>query len=130
MTRLLTVFAVAALALPAAALAEDPPSPQERANGARVCAQLKQSMGAATFQLTYRNMGACVSKWAHDRSEREEVAEDVQTTLKAAKSCKRDRAADRAAFAAKSGSGANAFGKCVSATARKLEAEAEQSSTG
>ncbi len=125
----ITALAVVALALPAAALAEDPPSPQERANGARTCKQLRESMGADTFKLTYRNLGACVSKWAHEHQEandatsspreaKAEVAEEVQATLNAAKSCKRDRTADRAAFAAKWGSGANAFGKCVSSHAK------------
>ena len=39
--------------------------------------------------------------------------------MKAAKACKAERVADKAAFTAKYGGKANAFGKCVSSKSKK-----------
>lgn len=54
--------------------------------------------------------GKCVSSKAKTANEQQEAA-----TMKAAKACKAERAADRTAFTAKyGGKAASAFGKCVS----------------
>ena len=49
---------------------------------------------------------------------------EVATYKNAAKECKAERSADAAAFAAEWGTKKNAFGKCVSKTARENEQEA------
>jgi hypothetical protein len=60
--------------------------------------------------------GKCVSSKARATIEAQEAK-----TLKAAKACKAERAADRAAFTAKyGGKASSAFGKCVSAKSKKL----------
>lgn len=59
--------------------------------------------------------GKCVSSKASAASAQQEAA-----TLKAAKACKAERAADRTAFTAKyGGKAASAFGKCVSSKSKK-----------
>ncbi|MGH2980373.1 MAG: hypothetical protein ACRDLQ_12170 [Solirubrobacterales bacterium] len=66
-------------------------------------------------------LGKCVSQTQTEL--RAEAAADIET---AAKECKAERKADRAAFASKYGTNANkrnAFGKCVSKTVRENEAE-------
>jgi hypothetical protein len=115
--RKLTLAALLALAVPAAALAaDDAPSPTDLAQAA--CRSEKAQMGTSTFKATYAAITpsgatrACVAK-------RDGGAE---TALKnAAKACKAERAADPAAFTAKYGTnknGNNAYGKCVSGKAR------------
>jgi hypothetical protein len=114
--RKVTLAALLALAVPAAAFADDTPSPTDVALAA--CTSEKAQMGTRTFKATYAASTAfaattaCVAK-------RDGGAE---TALKnAAKACKAERAADPAAFTTKYGTnknGKNAYGKCVSATAR------------
>jgi hypothetical protein len=114
--RKLTLAALLALAVPAAALADEAPSPTDVAQAA--CKSEKAHMGTRTFKATYAASTAsgatavCVAK-------RDGGAE---TALKnAAKACKAERAADPAAFTSKYGTnknGKNAYGKCVSAKAR------------
>jgi hypothetical protein len=59
--------------------------------------------------------GKCVSSKAKAATAQQEAA-----TLKAAKACKAERAADRAAFVAKyGGKAASAFGQCVSSKSKK-----------
>jgi hypothetical protein len=59
--------------------------------------------------------GKCVSSKASAAGAQQEAA-----TLKAAKACKAERAADRTAFTAKyGGKAASAFGKCVSSKSKK-----------
>lgn len=145
---LVSALVMAAL-VPAAALA-DPGSGQDRQNAARACKGLQVSMGAS-FGQTYRNFGACVSKWAQEQHQNrheaeeacasesrqggafarcvraklaEESAADVKATRNAAKTCKAERKADAASFSAAYGSGRNAFGKCVSKLAQQADAEA------
>ena len=111
-----TLAALLALAVPAAALADEAPSPTDLAQAA--CKSEKAQMGTRTFKATHATSTAsgatkvCVAK-------RDGGAE---TALKnAAKACKAERAADPAAFTTKYGTnknGKNAYGKCVSATAR------------
>jgi hypothetical protein len=62
------------------------------------------------------SFGKCVSATSTDADHADQAA-----TIAAAKSCKTEQAADRAAFAKKYGTNAktsNAFGKCVSAAAK------------
>ena len=111
-----TLAALLALAVPAAALADEAPSPTDLAQAA--CKSEKAQMGTRTFKATHATRTAsgatkvCVAK-------RDGGAE---TALKnAAKACKAERAADPAGFTTKYGTnknGKNAYGKCVSATAR------------
>jgi hypothetical protein len=105
------------LALPVAAVAaDDGPSPVDLAKAA--CQSEKAQMGAKTFKAVYAAgtvsgaTKACVAK--RDGG----AGTDVKN---AAKTCKAERAADPAAFASKWGTNKNdrnAYGKCVSATAR------------
>jgi hypothetical protein len=114
--RKLTLAVLLALAVPAAALADEAPSPTDLAQAA--CRTEKSQMGTRTFKATYTASTAsgatkvCVAK--RDGS--------AGTALKnAAKACKAERAADPAAFTTKYGTnknGKNAFGKCVSKTAK------------
>ena len=112
----LILAALLALAVPAAALADEAPSPTDLAQAA--CKSEKAQMGTRTFKATHATSTAsgatkvCVAK-------RDGGAE---TALKnAAKACKAERAADPAAFTTKYGTnknGKNAYGKCVSTKAR------------
>ena len=138
---LLAALATAAI-LPVAAYADEA-SPSDKANGARSCQALRTSMGA-TFAQTYRTFGACVSAWSRaehqNRHEAEtackaanpdarggvvqrcvqaklkaERAAERAATVRAAKACKAERTSlGAAAFTARYGGKANAFGRCVS----------------
>jgi hypothetical protein len=112
MRSLLIVAAVALLALPAAALADDPTTDAKRA-----CKAEKHALGTKLFKQTHaakstaKAMDNCVAKRAPA------VAADAKN---AAHECKAERKADPDAFAAKYGknaNGNNAFGKCVSGKA-------------
>jgi hypothetical protein len=66
--------------------------------------------------------GKCVSAAAKQADTADEQAQE-----NAAKTCKKERSADKAAFTAKwgkNGNKRNAFGKCVSATAKQQEQQA------
>jgi hypothetical protein len=96
-----------------------------RTNAAKACkaemdmpeAVFRAAHGGQSFAEFYgknRNdknaFGKCVSSKAQAANAQQEAA-----LMKAAKACKAERAADRAAFTAKyGGKAANAFGKCVS----------------
>jgi hypothetical protein len=112
MRSLLIVAAVALLALPAAALAEDSTSDAKAA-----CKAEKRAMGTKLFKQTYaakstaKAMANCVDK------REPAVAEDAKN---AAKECKDERELDPDAFAEKYGknkNGKNGYGKCVSGKA-------------
>ena len=66
--------------------------------------------------------GKCVSAKAKT-AEATEVKAQTKDNVNAAKTCKAAKKADAAAFAAKWGTKANAFGKCVSSTAKASAAE-------
>ena len=116
---------VMALVLPLAAMA-DTSTPRPTTVASQICTQLKASMGAASFGATYGSnasksnaFGKCVSQ---------NVKAATRDLNSAAKSCTTERAQDAAAFATKYGSNGkagtkgaskNAFGKCVSAAARR-----------
>ena len=113
----LAFVAVVAAIAPTAAAAHDPaPAPAESATSA--CRAEKHAMGTKVFKQTYaakstaKAMAACVAK-------REPAAED--DAKNAAQACKAERAADPDAFAEQWGKKHNAFGKCVSATAKADE---------
>jgi hypothetical protein len=96
-----------------------------RTNAAKACkaemampeAAFRTAHGGKSFAEFYgknknaRNAyGKCVSSKAQTADQQQEAA-----TMNAAKACKAERAADRAAFTAKyGGKAASAFGKCVS----------------
>jgi hypothetical protein len=112
-----TIIAIAAaLALPAAALADDTTATtKDSANAA--CKAEKAGMGAATFKATYGGksnaFGKCVSA-------RTKTIKGDKTN--AAKACKAEQAADATAFAKTYGTGKNgknAYGKCVSKKAKE-----------
>ena len=86
-------------------------------NAAKTC-KAERTADAAAFAAKYGTnpnkknaFGKCVSALA-----KAAVHEEASKTSSAAKSCKAELTADRAAFATKYGSARNAFGKCVSAS--------------
>ena len=103
-----------------------------RTNAAKAC-KAEMAMPEADFRAAHdgksfaeyygknendRNAyGKCVSSKAQTANAQQEAA-----TMKAAKACKAERAADRAAFTAKyGGKAASAFGKCVSSKRKKQQ---------
>ena len=73
--------------------------------------------------------GKCVSQTAKAKT-KEAVEDQVDADVSAAKACKQERKADPKAFAEKYGTNANkrnAFGKCVSKTAKAQQEADEQS---
>jgi len=99
---------------------------QNTANAAKTCSAERAGWVTAnhagkSFNESYgandndRNaFGKCVSQKAKVQTEAQQAA-----TLSAAKQCKADRAANRAAFDAAYGTKRNAFGKCVSAKSKQ-----------
>jgi hypothetical protein len=94
-----------------------------KTNAAKEC-KAEETADAAAFTKKYGTgkkganaYGKCVSGKAKAKTT-EAVKTEVKTDVNAAKSCKADRKADATAFAAKWGKARNAFGKCVSATAK------------
>jgi hypothetical protein len=130
MRKLVYLVAVAALAVPAFAVAATP-SPANQAAAVKQCTTERSAsgMGLSAFKLLYGTnanrsnaFGKCVSKLA---------SQNAQDTANASASCRTERSADPAAFANKYGTGkkhANAFGNCVSQTA-KAAAQAQQQAT-
>jgi hypothetical protein len=127
MRRLIWMVAAAALALPAIALAAGS-SPRSAAE--KQCRTELHSMGAAMFKATYGTnkngsnaFGKCVShRTAQDNSDQS------SSKTSAEQQCRTERSADPAAFKAKYGTNknqSNAFGKCVSETARTMASKAE-----
>lgn len=130
--RILTIGLVAAVLLPAAALA-DPTAPSDKANGARACQALRTSLGEATFKSTYGTnadksnaFGQCVSKWTRAEHQNRHEAETA---------CKAEQV--DAGFAAAHGGktfdqfygigkkGANALQRCIQAK-RQAASRAER----
>jgi hypothetical protein len=128
MRKLVYLVAVAALAVPAFAVAASP-SPADKAAAVKQCTAERTGMGASAFKLLYGTnanrsnaFGKCVSKLA---------TQNAKNRANAAASCRTERTADPTAFATKYGTGkkhANAFGNCVSQTA-KAAAKAQQQAT-
>jgi hypothetical protein len=121
---------VAALAVfPAAAAAEEP-SGADKQNAAEQCKAQRADMGPAAFNQLYGTnkgrknaFGKCVAKFARDEQKERKAAH-----ANAAKQCKAERDADRAAFEQKYGTGKNrknAHGKCVSQAEKADKDEAD-----
>jgi hypothetical protein len=118
---LIAIGLVAALALPAGALAK-PTDGHKRAAIAQCKAERgKTRLTREAFKAKYHSFSRCVRK---DAAEEKAQSEEAHTN--AAKECKAEREADPAAFQAKYGTNhnkRNAFGKCVSAKAKENKAE-------
>jgi hypothetical protein len=142
MKKLLTIACTAAaLAAPALASASNDPA----TNASKFCKQLAAASGgkhSATYAAAVRAMfpsashvnnnnayGKCVSNKTRE-NENETAKAEQQAHKNAAKTCKEQQSTDPAGFATQWGTKHNAYGKCVSATARAQEqkaAEQEQS---
>jgi hypothetical protein len=119
MRKIALLAATAALALSGAALADGSTGP----NPAQSCKQQRTAMGASAFKDLYGTnahktnaFGKCVAKQAGAQQKAEAAAAKAAPTK-----CRAERNADPAAFAQKYGTTkkkTNAFGKCVSATAK------------
>jgi hypothetical protein len=120
------------LVLPTVAGAKATPDRGDKRAAGTECKTLRGDTAATreAFLTKFRNFGACVTKKAV-----EEAVEEQQAHKNAAKECKAARLADPAKFQADWGTpgqnganhnGRNAFGKCVSATAKAKEHEADE----
>jgi hypothetical protein len=65
--------------------------------------------------------GQCVANWQHEH--KQQLDEHDQDRINAARQCRRDQRQGLAAFSAKWGTRRNAFGKCVSSTAKSQHTE-------
>src|SRR5215217_4523450 len=113
-------FALAAAA-PASAMAADTPSAAELAKAS--CKTQKAEMGTKVFKQTYSTKSVAKAVKACAGVTEVTAAEELKN---AAKTCKAERDADAAAFAAKYGTntnGKNAYGKCVSTLAKSAVEE-------
>jgi hypothetical protein len=137
LTLLTVAGAVAAFAAPAGA-AGKPDKPAKVPSAQQQCRTERSAMGATTFAMTYGTnsshknaFGKCVSKRNAATREARKAAKgdagktaktvkaEVKAEINAAKTCKQQRSDDADAFAEAWGGKRNAFGKCVSATARE-----------
>jgi hypothetical protein len=126
MRKIAPLAVAAALALSGVALAD---GPADDTSPARSCKDQRAAIGAAAFRDLYgtnrtkRNaFGKCVARLARTHESAEEHAADT-----APAACRAERDRDPAAFAERYGTnrrGTNAFGKCVSATAKAKGDEA------
>jgi hypothetical protein len=116
MGRIVTVIlALAALAAPAALA--DKPTRQNQQNAAQQCKAQLQKMGTKDFKALWKNLGQCVALTAQ---------QDQDNVTSAEEQCRADRAKDADAFATKWGKSKNAFGKCVSQTAKGMAQQQQQ----
>ena len=104
---------------------------EAKTNAAKEC-KAEQAADEAGFATTYGTgktksnaYGKCVSGKAKAQTA-ETVEEQVEARISASKSCKAERKADAVAFKAKYGGKSNAFGKCVSTTAKAQEDKPEE----
>jgi hypothetical protein len=118
MGRILTMIALLAAFCVPAALADQPTRPNGQ-NAAQQCKAQLKSMGTKDFHALWGNLGHCVALTAQ---------QDQENVKSAEKQCRADRAKDAAAFAQKWGTARNAFGKCVSQTAKSMS-QAQQQAT-
>jgi len=115
-----------ALVLPAAAGATPTPDKGDKRAAKTECKTLRGQTAATreAFRAEWGNFAAC---W---KAKAVEEAKEEQTAHKnASQECREERADDLQAFNEKYGKNANhrnAFGKCVSLTARENEEEADQ----
>lgn len=98
------------------------------------CAQERTTMGKTAFDLAYgtnKNKSNAFGKCAAHRTSQDATDQQIAQS-NAAKTCRTERAADSTAFNAKYGTnknGQNAFGKCVSSTAKTMSDRAETGQT-
>jgi hypothetical protein len=128
-TTKLVLAALGTLALAAPVMADDTTTTGTTPTAQQQCRTEQTQMGKATFAQTYGTnknksnaFGKCVSK----RSTATQQDAD-QAHTNAAQSCKTEETADPAAFQAKYGTGKNgknAYGKCVSQSAKAQENQA------
>jgi hypothetical protein len=113
--------------LPASALAT---SSSARSAAEKQCRTEQQQMGKTTFKATYgtnKNKSNAFGKCVSHRTT-QNTSDQNSSQLSAEKHCRSQQSADPAAFKAKYGTGkngSNAFGKCVSQTARAMTHQAE-----
>ena len=135
MKRLLLLAALFVLAVPVAYAAptggqgEESASASQATSPSAQCREQRRTMGMANFRSTYAPLGSpqeafdvCVARLT------QQVSNDYKN---AAKACRAERALDPVAFKNKYGMNenkANAYGKCVSMTARGLS-EDQQDAT-
>ncbi len=121
-TSKIIVAAMGAMAFAVPALADTTPTtPAATPSAQQQCRTERDAMGKAVFAQTYGTnanrsnaFGKCVAKRASATSDAQDHAH-----ANAAKSCKAEQAADPAAFQTKYGkNGKDAYGKCVSQTAK------------
>jgi hypothetical protein len=117
MKRLFTLAALVGVVLPATVAAQ--PNAQDAA--ARACKAQRNAIGMEAFRLLYAPAGK--PKAAMDACLDKQAALVATEEKNAAKACKAERAADKAAFETKYAT----FGKCVSSKAKESVAEAQQS---
>jgi hypothetical protein len=136
MKKVLTIACtVAALAVPALASGSNDPA----TNASKFCKQLASASGgkhsetfAAAVRALFPNASNVTAKNAHGKCVSSKTRENKTETAKAAKqahtnaakTCKEQRESDAAGFATQWGTKRNAYGKCVSATARQQEQQA------
>lgn len=141
MLKWMILAVLVALAAPVAALADGAaPTPASTAN--QICKQAQTSMGATLFAQTYATNAGKTNAFGKCMSKNSVAAQ--QDVSNAAKTCKAEQADPNFAathngqtFAQKygtnvskgKGSGANAFGKCVSQTASASAAAQADAST-
>ena len=120
MLKLGFVTTLVALAIAPVATAGGPNANANQNAIVKVCKNLKAQTGAQSFNAVFapqsQNPRAALRNCA-----RKEAAAMRQARVNAAETCKTERGTtpeSRAAFRAKYGGGANAFGRCVSQTAR------------
>jgi hypothetical protein len=125
--KLYALAAAAALAVPAAALA-DQPTDQNQKNAAKECKALRDASGKDNFRSMFGGgknaYGKCVSQHAKRDQKQEKAAKE-----NASKQCDAEQAQDPQAFQDKYGTGKggkNAHGKCVSQKAKENKAEADK----
>ena len=91
-----------------------------KANAAKQCKAEQQAAGAGAPKNAY---GKCVSQRAKQLKAAADKEDEAQEgdRVNAARSCKQARKSDPAKFAKDYGTRRNAFGKCVSRTAKQLQ---------
>src|SRR5215210_3449000 len=126
MRKLATLGALALIAVPAGVADASPNSDAQKQ-----CRTERTAMGAQVFKDTYgtnKNKSNAFGKCVSQRTSKNKAAEK-SAKKNAAKQCKEERAADQAAFQEKWGTGKNkknAYGKCVSATAKSKNKKEEK----
>ncbi len=113
------------LVLPTVAVAKPTPDSADKRAAQAECKALRGTTAATreAFRALQKSFVACVRAKSAEEAKEEQAAH-----TNAAKECKTERSADAQAFNEKYGTNANkrnAFGKCVSQTAKEKEAAAD-----